>query len=179
MSFSLPACFEKLGLMAWPLTLCLIVAIAVILERLVFFAKAAIKQNADYEKLAQYLSENKNQAKNIRDELISISLSEIQGYYYRGLKTLRIIGSIAPMIGLLGTILGIISAFKVIAGSTSAVAPNMIADGLWQAMLTTAFGLFIALPALLVAHFFKYLGDKKLGNLCLKLNKLSISFELK
>jgi biopolymer transport protein ExbB len=82
------------------------------------------------------------------------------------------------MLGLLGTILGIIVAFKVIAAHTGPVSPNMIADGLWEAMLTTAAGLFIALPCLLVAHIFRSLGEKQLGDFCLRLNKLSMSFEM-
>ena len=54
----------------------------------------------------------------------------------------------------------------------------MIADGLWEAMLTTAAGLMIALPALLLAYLFHHLADRQISKLCLRLNKLSMSFEM-
>jgi biopolymer transport protein ExbB len=75
--------------------------------------------------------------------------------------------------------LGIISAFKTIATQTSPISPNMIAGGLWEAMLTTAAGLMIALPCLVLAHLFRHFSEKQLGDFCLRLNKLSIAMEMK
>lgn len=174
-----PEWYSKLGVMALPLTLCLVIFFTIFLERLVFFLKIYRQKDSHFRQLSNDLIENKNYPKVIRDEILSLSLKELKKSYYRGIKTLIIIGSLSPMVGLLGTILGIISSFKVIASSTTAVAPNMIADGLWQAMLTTSFALFIALPCLIMAHLFRYFSDKKLEDICLRLNKLSISFELK
>lgn len=174
-----PEWYNKLGLMSFPLTLCLIAFFTIFLERLVFFLKVYQQKDNHFNELSKNLVQNQNYPKLLRDEILSISLKELKNSYYRGIKTLIIIGSLSPMIGLLGTVLGIISSFKVIASSASSVAPNMIAEGLWQAMLTTSFALFIALPCLISAHLFKYLGDKKLEDICFRLNKLSISFELK
>lgn len=128
-------------------------------------------------RLSDYLAAHKEQPKPVRDSLASIMLSELQPAYFRGVKSLRVIGVISPMLGLLGTILGIISAFQSISIQTSPVAPSVIADGLWEAMLTTAVGLFIALPALLMAHLFAHLSEQQLGEFSLRLNKLSVSFE--
>jgi biopolymer transport protein ExbB len=54
----------------------------------------------------------------------------------------------------------------------------MIADGLWEALLTTAIGLSIALPCLLAAQAYKAWEDKILDSFCIRLNRLSLSFEI-
>ncbi len=174
----MPEWFLQLGLMGWPLAFCSLLAIAVVLERSTFYIKALMQKEATYQHFKACLVEHKTQPKATRDEMVSVLLDELQPSFYNGLKLLRIVGTLSPMLGLLGTILGIISAFRVIASQTGPVTPNMIADGLWEAMLTTAAGLFIALPSLLMAHFFRSLSERMLGDLCFRLNKLSLDFEL-
>lgn len=177
-SVNMPGWFSQLGLMAWPLAVCSVVALAIGLERLVFTLKAAVKSKSSYGRLADYLRLNRNQPKAVRDELLGIMLNELHRPYYSGIKMLRMIGMISPILGLLGTILGIITAFKVIAVQTGPVSPSLIADGLWEAMLTTAVGLLIALPALVMAHFFSSFSERQLGRFCLDLNRLSLSYEM-
>ena len=174
----LPEWFEQLGLMAWPLTVCSVLTLTICLERLVFHIKAILTHAGTYKKLADYLTEHRSLPKATRDEMSSVLLMELRASYFSGTGLLRIIGTISPILGLLGTILGIISAFKVIAAQTGPVAPSMIADGLWEAMLTTAAGLMIALPALLMSYLFYYLAERQLDQFCLELNKLSVSFEM-
>ena len=89
----------------------------------------------------------------------------------------RIVGVISPMLGLLGTVLGMILAFKAIATNAGPVNPNLVAEGLWEAMLTTAVGLAIALPSLLAAHIFTSIADRKIGIWQYHLNNLSFSYE--
>lgn len=67
------------------------------------------------------------------------------------LQTLATIGNIAPLLGLLGTIIGMIKAFMVIQQMGGKVNAAVLAGGIWEAMLTTAFGLAVALPTM-VAH---------------------------
>lgn len=178
LTFVLPDWFSQMGLMAWPLAICSVMAVAVGLERLVFTVRAAAKTKTHYERLADYLRANKSQPKAVRDELVGLALNDFRRPYYSGIKLLRLIGMISPIIGLLGTILGIIAAFRVISVQTGPVSPALIADGLWEAMLTTAAGLMIALPALLMAHFFSAFSDRQLERFCLELNRLSLSFEM-
>ncbi|MDF2366690.1 MotA/TolQ/ExbB proton channel family protein [Sneathiella sp.] len=178
LTFALPDWFSQMGLMAWPLAICSVLAVAVGLERLVFTARAASKTKMHYERLADYLRANKGHPKAVRDELVGLALNDFRRPYYSGIKLLRLIGMISPIIGLLGTILGIIAAFRVISVQTGPVSPALIADGLWEAMLTTAAGLMIALPALLMAHFFSAFSDRQLERFCLELNRLSLSFEM-
>ena len=173
----LPDWFAQLGLMGWPLAVCSVLTLALGLERSVFAWRAWRNRERDYQKLADYLRTHKASPKRLRDEMIGVMLEEVQRPYYSGLKGLRIIGTISPMLGLLGTVLGIIAAFRVIAVQAGPVTPNMIAEGLWEALLTTAVGLMIALPALLMAHAFRHMSEHLLGEFCRRLNKLSLSFE--
>ncbi len=174
----LPEWFQQLGIMGWPLAICSIITVMISIERLIFHANAWLKQEQQFVKLSDYLSDHKSLPKPNRDEMVEIMLAELQHSYFNGTRLLRMIGTISPIIGLLGTILGIIAAFKVISVQTGPVSPSMIADGLWEAMLTTAAGLMIALPALLLAYLFHHLADRQISKLCLRLNKLSMSFEM-
>jgi len=65
------------------------------------------------------------------------------------------IASVAPLIGLLGTVLGMIQAFNVIAFQTGVVKPMLLAGGISKAMITTAGGLIVAIPAMLLHSYFK------------------------
>ena len=63
-------------------------------------------------------------------------------------RLLELIGLIAPLLGLLGTILGMISAFQALQASGSKADPAVLAGGIWEALLTTALGLVVAIPAI-------------------------------
>lgn len=67
------------------------------------------------------------------------------------LQALATIGNIAPLLGLLGTVMGMIKAFMVIQQMGGKVNSAVLAGGIWEAMLTTALGLAVALPTM-VAH---------------------------
>ncbi|MFH1953161.1 MAG: MotA/TolQ/ExbB proton channel family protein, partial [Pseudomonadota bacterium] len=75
---------------------------------------------------------------------------EIRGLS-RYLQVLAIIGNIAPLLGLLGTVIGMIKSFMVIQQMGGKVNAAVLAGGIWEAMLTTALGLSVALPTM-VAH---------------------------
>ncbi len=171
-----PESFLRLGPMAWPLLVCSVITLAFCLERGVFFIFMPWRIKGEYDGLCTQLEAYKYQPKLLRDEAMSLLLLQLRRRYFNGLKSLRIIGALSPMIGLLGTILGIISAFNVIALHPGPVSPSIIADGLGEAMLTTAAGLLIALPALLMAHVFQALGDQQLESIRLRLNRLSLAF---
>ena len=67
----------------------------------------------------------------------------------RGLRTLELITTIAPLLGLLGTVLGMIEAFQ-----TLQAAPAALAGGIWEALLTTAAGMAVAIPAAMALSWF-------------------------
>ncbi|EEX08494.1 MotA/TolQ/ExbB proton channel [Ruegeria lacuscaerulensis ITI-1157] len=64
-----------------------------------------------------------------------------------GLGALELIASIAPLLGLLGTVLGMIAAFQALQAAGSRADPALLAGGIWEALLTTAAGMAVAIPA--------------------------------
>lgn len=84
---------------------------------------------------------------------INVLKDEVQMSVHKletGLNTIKIIASIAPLLGLLGTVMGILSAFKVIS-SSGLSDPSLFAGGIAMALLTTVGGLIVAIP-----HFVGY-----------------------
>lgn len=71
------------------------------------------------------------------------------------LSLLSVLARLAPLMGLLGTILGMITTFSRIAEARSGVDMSLLAGGIWQALLTTAAGLCIAIPALFFLSCFQ------------------------
>ncbi|TYO91309.1 MotA/TolQ/ExbB proton channel family protein [Oceanicella actignis] len=64
-----------------------------------------------------------------------------------GLGALELIAGIAPLLGLLGTVLGMIAAFRTLQEAGSRADPALLAGGIWEALLTTAAGMAVAIPA--------------------------------
>ncbi len=72
----------------------------------------------------------------------------------RHLHYLELIGKIAPMIGLSGTVLGLARTFQTVALTRGLADANLLAGGIWEALITTVTGLFIAIPALIFYHLY-------------------------
>jgi len=73
---------------------------------------------------------------------------------YRKTEVLGLIGSIAPMLGLTGTVLGMIKAFNTIASTGGAPKPDQLAGAIGQALVTTLLGLIVAIPAMVAYSYF-------------------------
>jgi len=73
----------------------------------------------------------------------------------RGFRALEAIAQIAPLLGLFGTVLGMIEAFRTLQSAGNAVDPSVLAGGIWVALLTTAVGLAVAMPVSLVLTWFE------------------------
>lgn len=95
-----------------------------------------------------------------REELLVTIDESVKGYVGRFLPALATVGSIATLLGLLGTITGMISAFNSIAASGTGD-PKVVAAGISEALITTASGLFIAIPAVVM---YRYLANKADGS---------------
>ncbi|MCW8961874.1 MAG: MotA/TolQ/ExbB proton channel family protein, partial [Ignavibacteriaceae bacterium] len=72
----------------------------------------------------------------------------------KGLPFLATIAGIAPLLGFLGTVTGMISAFMTIQDLAGAANPSDLAGGIWEALLTTAFGLIVGIPAYAFYNYF-------------------------
>ena len=167
----------KGGILVIPILFCSVVALTIVLERLYRFRKLRIKnpdlparvQKALNEKgidEALFIAENsKNPLGRVLKEgikryragkeymeraMASAAQREIRGLE-RYLPALSTVGNIAPLLGLLGTVTGMIKAFMVIERLGGRVNASVLAGGIWEAMLTTALGLSVAIPTI-VAH---------------------------
>ncbi|MEM8576702.1 MAG: MotA/TolQ/ExbB proton channel family protein [Pseudomonadota bacterium] len=72
-----------------------------------------------------------------------------------GFRTLDTVAQLAPLLGLFGTVLGMIEAFQALQDAGSAVDPSLLAGGIWVALLTTAVGLAVAMPTSMVLAWFE------------------------
>ncbi|MBW2331459.1 MAG: MotA/TolQ/ExbB proton channel family protein, partial [Deltaproteobacteria bacterium] len=168
---------SKGGVLVGPILFCSVLALAIFLERLIRFAQVRIRGLGLVKTVAQYVRDGEhNQALELarrsdspmgrilthaievldqdRETLETVIVHSTEGEvrelsrYLQGLAT---IGNIAPLLGLLGTVLGMIKAFMVIQQMGGKVNAAVLAGGIWEAMLTTALGLSVALPTM-VAH---------------------------
>ena len=83
----------------------------------------------------------------LREEIERVSLARL-GVLRAHLPALEVIGTLTPLLGLLGTVLGMIAAFRAMELGGSQVDPAVLSGGIWQALLTTAMGLAIAIPVM-------------------------------
>ena len=116
-------------------------------------------------------------SKSLREDAAGIWLQEKRHQLHSGLRLLTLIGVISPLIGLLGTVLGLIDMFKGIASSTGNITPNDLADGLGLAMRTTAAGLIITLPAISGAQLIGLWADRVIAKLEHTLNYVNLWLE--
>lgn len=77
-----------------------------------------------------------------------------------GLRLLELVSTIAPLLGLLGTVLGMIAAFQALQEAGSRADPAALAGGIWEALLTTAAGMAVAIPAGVALVWFESLCDR-------------------
>lgn len=168
----------QIGPLFYPLLVLSLLGAALIVERFIFFVRLPKLEDAEsFKALEKELKDNSGLVKAIRDELLSFRLTDLKAKLEHGIHLLRIVAVLSPMLGLLGTVLGMIEAFRDIAGQTGPVVPSMIADGLWSAMLTTAYGLIVALPCLFAAFLYTRIAEKRLGQFQKHLNAQSLKLE--
>ena len=168
----------KGGILIIPIILCSVLALAIFVERLIhiyrmrkrgrdieFKVIALLKEGREAE-AAQIARESDSpmgriieaalEAKNDTDRetletiIVNAIDTEVRGLS-SNIQILATIGNIAPLLGLLGTVIGMIKAFMVIQEMGGKVNAAVLAGGIWEAMLTTAFGLAVALPVM-IAH---------------------------
>jgi biopolymer transport protein ExbB len=168
---------SKGGVLVIPILLCSVLALAIFAERLIHFARLRSRGAGLTEKVVALIKQGKDQAaydtavksrspmgqvlaqaigvRNQDREVLESVISHATDTEVRKLSSytqaLATIGNIAPLLGLLGTVIGMIKAFMVIQQMGGKVNAAVLAGGIWEAMLTTALGLAVALPTM-VAH---------------------------
>ena len=110
------------------------------------------------------LLENRNDLEDMRQELIEATQDAGDIFLGRLLNALGTIGVLAPLMGLLGTILGMIRAFDAIARS-GAGDPAAVASGISEALITTASGLIVAIPTIVFHRYLSGRAEKVFRNI--------------
>jgi biopolymer transport protein ExbB len=90
----------------------------------------------------------------VMEDMASLEGSRAAARMDKRLGWLSVVVVSAPLLGLLGTVLGMIEVFMQIENAGGEVRVDQLAGGIWEALLTTAFGLIVAIPAQLAHHFF-------------------------
>lgn len=175
------------GPTAIPLTIVSIISLAVIIERAIFFLRyrdnsfrlikkiellvaqndilAALNElkgerGPNAKLLAAALSHYKQDPERIREVLQAVGEDEIRKME-KNLPILDLAAMIAPLLGLLGTVLGIITSFNIITGTLGMAATDQISGGIAAALISTAFGLIIAIPSAIFYSYFTNLVSAK------------------
>jgi len=172
----------KGGGMMWAIVAASIIALSIIIERYLYYRKQGINPEAfllrikeivksmpslsDIEKAIGVCDEVKsplssifkviliNRSKNVAEiqSIVEAESEKIIPKLEERLTALNTIASIAPLMGLLGTVIGMIKSFAVI--SRGDIASASVAEGISQALFTTAAGLFVAIPCIIMYNFF-------------------------
>lgn len=172
--------FLKGGIVMWPILLCSILGLTVVIDRYIVIRKARINVPAfmvrirgfikkkDISGAISYCMEEKSPIANVvrkglkkyklghervKETIENAGNQEISKLE-KGLPILASVSGIAPLLGFLGTVTGMISAFMIIQDLQGSVSPSDLAGGIWEALITTAFGLFVGIPALALYNYF-------------------------
>lgn len=176
--------FDKGGPVVWILLGYSIVAFALVLERLVHFMLQGRPPRDMEQRMLEALKASRAlellqgmrgpeatimrsmleaSAAGVRDlgRVASRIGSEELQRMERGFRTLGVLGNTAPLLGLFGTITGMIKAFMVIEQAGGKVDAQALAGGIWEAMITTGVGLAVAIPVLLLLHVLEGMADRR------------------
>ena len=173
---------QKGGPIMWPILFCSIVAFAIVIERLIQLRKEQIDTKVFMEQISKSLKRNRvmealelcerthgpvanilragvlkydRPRQDIREAIEDASVHEVPRLE-KNLPVLATVAHIAPLLGLLGTVTGMVAAFQVIQSKASAVNPvnpGDLAGGIWEALLTTVFGLCVAIPTYVAYNY--------------------------
>lgn len=166
---------QKGGPIMWPILLCSVIAFAIVIERLIALRREQIDTKAFMEQISKSLRRNKimeaielcektkgpianilkagilkhdRPRQEVREAIEDAAIHEVPRLE-RNLPVLATVAHVAPLLGLLGTVTGLVAAFQVIeskASTLNPVNPGDLAGGIWQALLATTFGLCVAIP---------------------------------
>lgn len=174
--------FQKGGPIMYLIVLASVLGLAVVIERFWHFRRAKINTGKFMETIANILKRNRimeamelceqtpgpiahilkagilkhdRSRQEIKEAIEDAGLHEIPRLE-KNLDILSTIANIAPLLGLLGTVTGMVKAFQIIQEKASAlnpVSPGDLAGGIWEALLTTVAGLVVAIPAYIVYNY--------------------------
>ncbi len=177
--FSLPELFEKGGGFMWPLLILAFITVLIVLERLIYYTLRQYRLSRSIRDLQQGVTSSSNPLTQVGSVFVNATsdgeehtlnvtereASRVIRQHERGLRILALIAAISPLIGLLGTVWGMVIAFSKIAKLGETVTPADFADGIWTGLLTTVAGLLVAIPAMAMTRIFEARVDRLVHDL--------------
>ena len=177
---SIAELLDKGGFVMWPLAACSVVVVALVLDRALAWwmlrldfrgfvrelgaavlggdlaAAQALATGArgPIARTAEAWLEHADVPRQLRESIVQREGSLAIEVVERRLRALSTIAQVATLLGLLGTVAGLVGAFHQIELRGGQVEPSHLASGIWEALLTTVFGLSVAIPAFLAFQFF-------------------------
>jgi biopolymer transport protein ExbB/TolQ len=173
--------YAQFGVAGIVLFICAGIVSVITMERIYFLyiIHSPWKRDVFLDSLLQILTEEKLKPLNIREVHITQELERIDRDYSKGLLLIRFISVIAPMLGLFGTVLGMVHIFGAIAESNAPITPSLISGGLKEALYTTVLGIAIAIPALGANVFFNSVINTRLQKYLYIVNEENINIDYK
>ena len=172
-----------------PLVICSIFTVAITIERFIRLKKSMVlpsslymKANSSVKDVVQHMEqskdlqqstlgrvltagyESKNQSEQYARAQMEVTASQEIGYLEKNINFLGTLSAVAPLLGLLGTVIGIIEAFLMIDIGTNSD-PVLMMPGISKALITTAAGMLIAVPALFAHRYFQRLVQEYVAEL--------------
>ncbi len=157
-----------------------LISITLIIERVIYFYRNKLWNNKQLDAYLKEIADKSNAEyhEDIEDELRGAFQLYANGME-KGMSLLSGIGNLSPIVGFLGTVIGMISAFAAIAAATT-VNAKVVAVGIQIALVTTAGGLMVAAPALTFYYLFAHIiqnrytySEEAISKLCGDLPRLS------
>lgn len=183
--------FLKGGFIMWLILACSVIGLMVIIDRFIVLRKAKINIPAFMVRIRGFIKkrdisgaishcmqENSPVSNIIRkglkkyklghervEEAIENAGRQEVSKLEKGLPILATVAGIAPLLGFLGTVTGMITAFMTIQDLQGSANPSDLAGGIWEALITTAFGLIVGIPALAFYNYFLSAVKKLVGDM--------------
>ena len=143
------------GAISWILLTLLVLVLTLAIERCIYFLLSRTpRQGSPIQQLRAKSVELTEESVSERNRILMAKGAQFRKEMDQGLWIFNFVTAAAPSLGLLGTVVGLISAFQGMAAAGATGSIQDFSGGIWVAMLTTAFGLVVAIPSLFCSHFF-------------------------
>jgi biopolymer transport protein ExbB len=182
---------EKGGIVLWVIMALAVVVVAVVVERLLYFRRISVDEDVLYRRIKVSLEkghydealaicdtnlsplsglmkvgiEHRDYPESVQKEVLKDAAAQEVPRLEKNIQVIGTIASISPLLGLLGTVTGVMKAFGVLGQFGAVSDPSVLANGVAEALITTVGGIVVAVPSV---SFYNYLVGKA-NNMIIKL----------
>lgn len=150
------------GPVNWVLAFLFLFCLCICIERIIYFAETFHSKKDSYiERLTNKIKETEKLPEKDKKNQLEKECTLMYYEMNRGMWLINFISAVSPSLGLLGTVTGLINAFQGMNNAGGNLNIQDLSGGIWEAMLTTAFGMIISIPALFFYRTFKRIIEKR------------------